>query len=74
MRLNDTCSMRFQQPSCAHATFSTGDEASKDNITVDVTNLVSFASSNTAVATVGTSSTNAPMLQGLPPARRRCRW
>ena len=65
LRLNDTCSMRYQKAELrAYATFSAGDASVSS---VDVTDLVGFASSNTAVAALDTSTSSAPVLQGLAP-------
>ena len=65
VRLNDTCSMRYQKAELrAYATFSAGDASVSS---VDVTDLVGFASSNTAVAALDTSTSSAPVLQGLAP-------
>ena len=52
LRLNDTCSMRYQKTELrAYGTFSLG-AASLASVTVDVTGLVGFASSDTTVATI----------------------
>ena len=69
LRLNDTCSMRYQKTELsAYGTFSLG-AASPTSVTVDVTGLVGFASSNTTVGTImdPTSDVYSPVLQGLVP-------
>ena len=69
LRLNDTCSMRYQKTELrAYGTFSLG-AASSTSVTVDVTDLVDFASSNTVVGTIvePTNDIYSPVLQGLEP-------
>ena len=71
MHLNGTCSMRYQKAALrAYATFLSGNALllSSSNVTVDVTDLVAFESSDVVVATVGTSSINdAAVLEGHAP-------
>ena len=69
IRLDDTCSIRYQKAELrAYATFSTGGGMST-NVDVDVTNLVSFVSSSSTVASVDMNgdSSNLPVLQGHTP-------
>ena len=71
VQLNGTCSMRYQKAALrAYATFLSGNALllSSSNVTVDVTDLVAFESSDVVVATVGTSSINdAAVLEGHAP-------
>ena len=71
VQLNGTCSMRYQKAALrAYATFLSGNALllSSSNVTVDVTALVAFESSDVVVATVGTSSINdAAVLEGHAP-------